>query len=104
MNDGVNHAVPVTILYVSRESGGSNGQVLGAQDNNWGLGYNDGCNNWWYFGASEGGNGSGPDTSAHWYAATIQGSGSTTTVYANGAVIGTPAGNNSGPNNLELNG
>ena len=103
MNDGVNHGVPVTILYVSRESGGSNGRVLGGQVNNWGLGYNDGVKNWYYFGGNEGG-GSGSDTSAHLYAATIQGSGLTTTVYANGAVIGTPAGNNSGPNNLELNG
>ena len=103
MNDGVNHSVPVTILYVSRESGGSNGRVLGGYNNNWSLGYNDGCNNYYYFGGNEG-EGSGPDTSAHLYAATIQDSGSTSTVYANGAVIGTPGGNNSGPDNLELNG
>jgi hypothetical protein len=103
MNDGVNHQAPVTIFYVSRQTGGSNGRVLGACLNNWGLGYNDDVNNWYYFGGGEG-DGSAPDTSAHLYAATIQGSESTTTVYANGTVIGTPTGNNSGPNNLELNG
>jgi len=103
MNDGVNHEVPVTILYVSRESGGHNGRVLGGYNNNWGLGYNDDVNNWYYLGGSEG-SGSSSDTSAHLYAATIQGSGLPTKVYANGAVIGTPGGNNSGPNNLELNG
>ncbi len=38
MGDGVNHAAPVTILYVSRQTGGSNRRVLSA-GNNWLLGY-----------------------------------------------------------------
>jgi hypothetical protein len=36
MNDDVDRsAVPVTIFYVSRETGGANGRVLGAAGNNW---------------------------------------------------------------------
>ena len=48
MNDGVNHSTPVTILYVSRETGVANGRVLGG-GNNWIMGYYGGSRNSFHY-------------------------------------------------------
>ncbi len=106
MNDGVNHTAPCTILYVSRETGGNNGRVLGGSNNNWLMGYHGGQRNRFYF---EGwvygeGNGSSADASPHLYAATIPGSGQNSTVWAEGTQLATNQNGTQGPNNLELNG
>ena len=103
MNDGVNHSAPCTILYVSRQTGGSNQRVLGATGNNWLMGYHGGnqsrfyFNGWVYQGPSS-------DTNSHLYAATIGGSGQNSTVYAEGAQLAANQGGTQGPNNLQLNG
>ena len=104
MNDSVNHSAPVTILYVSRETGGSNERVLGACDNNWLMGYHGGQRNRFYFEGWVNEAGSSPDTNPHLYAATIGGSGQNSTVWAEGVELASNQNGQQGPNNLELNG
>ena len=105
MNDGVNHAAPVTIFYVSRQTGGDNERVLGATGNNWLLGYWGNNKGSAYFNGDVllGGNGAS-DTASHLYAATIRGSGQNSTVWAEGFQIASNQGGTAGPNNLQLNG
>jgi uncharacterized repeat protein (TIGR02543 family) len=107
MNDGVNHAAPVTIFYVSRQTGGANGRVLTSSGNNWLLGYWSGRRGSAYFDGDVrlGGDGVGSsDTAPHLYATTIPGSGSDSTVWAEGLQIASNQGGVTGPNNLQLNG
>jgi hypothetical protein len=103
MRDGVNHSAPVTIFYVSRQTGGSNQRVLAATGNNWLLGYWGGNKNRAYFEGwvSEGG---ASDTNPHLYATTIGGSGQNSTVWAEGTQIASNQGGTQGPNNLDLGG
>jgi hypothetical protein len=105
MNDGVNHAAPVTIFYVSRQTGGANNRVLSATNNNWLLGYWNGNKGSAYFTNDNllGGNGSS-DTAPHLYTATIGGSGQNSTVWAEGFQIASNQNGTAGPNNLQLNG
>jgi hypothetical protein len=104
MNDGVNHGTPVTIFYVSRQTGGANNRVLGG-GNNWLLGYWGGNKGSAYFDGNVNlfGNGAS-DTAPHLYAATIRGSGQASTVWAEGVQIASNTGGTAGPNNLQLNG
>lgn len=105
MNDGVNHAAPVTIFYVSRQTGGANNRVLGATNNNWLLGYWAGRKGSAFFNGDVLLNGNGAsDTASHLYAATIGGSGQNSTVWAEGVQIVSNQGGTAGPNNLQLNG
>ena len=105
MNDGVNHAAPVTIFYVSRQTGGANNRVLGATGNNWLLGYWAGKKGSAYFNGDVLLNGNGTsDTNPHLYAATIRGSGQVSTVWAEGVQIASNTNGTQGPNNLQLNG
>ena len=104
MNDGVNHSAPVTILYVSRETGGSNGRVLGACNNNWLMGYHGDHRNRFYFEGWVYNSEVGSDTNPHLYAATIGGSGQNSTVWAEGTQLASNQNGVQGPNNLELNG
>jgi hypothetical protein len=105
MNDGVNHAPPVTIFYVSRQTGGANNRVLSSTSNNWLLGYWSGNRGSAYFDGDVrlGGNGAS-DTNPHLYAVTIPGSGQNSTVWAEGIQIASNTGGTTGPNNLQLNG
>ncbi len=105
MNDGVNHTSPVTIFYVSRQTGGINQRVLSAASNNWLLGYHGGHKGSAFFDSDVllGGDGNS-DTAPHLYATTIPGSGSNSTVWAEGVQIASNQGGTSGPNNLQLNG
>ena len=104
MSDGVNRSAgPVTILYVSRETGGTNARVLSARNGNWLCGYWSGQRSAFYF---EGWVTQGPasDTAPHLFAATIGGSGQNSTVYAEGVQVASNTSGTSGPNSLELNG
>ncbi len=103
MNDSVNHATPVTVFYVSRQTGGSNARVLGAQ-NNWLMGYHGGQRNRFHFDGWVNEAGAASDTNPHLFAATIPGSGQNTTVWAEGSQIASNQGGVTGPNNLQLNG
>ena len=104
MGDGVNHEAPVTILYVSRQTGGSNGRVLSG-GNNWLLGYWGGKKGSAYFNGDVLLNGTGPsDTNPHLYATTIPGSGSDSTVWAEGVQIASNQGGTAGPNGLFVGG
>jgi autotransporter-associated beta strand protein len=105
MRDGVNHSGPVTIFYVSRQTGGSSGRVLTAIDNNWLLGYHDGYRNrayleGWVIVDSQ----TPSDTNPHLYATTIGGSGQNSTVWAEGTQIVSNQNGTQGPNNLNLGG
>jgi hypothetical protein len=105
MVDGVNHAAPVTIFYVSRQTGGSNRRVLGAANNNWLLGYWGGNKGSAWFEGDVNLSGNGPsDTAPHLYAATIPGSGQNSTVWAEGVQIASNQGGTQGPNGLFLGG
>ena len=106
MNDGVDHAAPVTVLYVSQQTGGSHQRVLGATNNNWLLGYHGNQRNRFYFEGWVYGdtNGLSPDDQPHLYAATIAGSGQNSTVYADGVELAANQNGTAGPNNLQLNG
>jgi autotransporter-associated beta strand protein len=104
MGDGVNHSAPVTIFYVSRQTGGTNRRVLSG-GNNWLLGYWGGSRGSAYFEGDVlvGGNGAS-DTSPHLYAATIGGSGQNSTVWAEGIQIASNQGGTQGPNGIFLGG
>ena len=104
MNDGVNRSAgPVTIFYVSRQTGGTNQRVLTASSNNWLMGYWGGNRNSFYY---EGWVNMGPGTDAnpHLFATTIGGSGQNSTVYAEGNLVASNQGGTRGPNDLTLNG
>jgi hypothetical protein len=103
MNDSVNHSTPVTVFYVSRQTGGANARVLGAQ-NNWLLGYHDGQRNRCYFDGWVYDAGTASDTNPHLFAATIPGIGQNSTVWGDGTQLASNQTGVSGPNNLQLNG
>ncbi|HPS02802.1 MAG TPA: hypothetical protein PLA90_14785, partial [Candidatus Sumerlaeota bacterium] len=104
MNDGVDRSAgPVTILYVSRETGGTNLRVLNATGNNWLLGYN-GVRNRFYFEGWVYQGSVDADTDPHLYAATIGGAGKNSTVYAEGVLLASNQNGTQGPKILQLNG
>ncbi len=104
MGDGVNHTPEVTILYVSRQTGGSNARVLSG-GNNWLLGYWGGRRGSAYFDGDVLLNGNGAsDTAPHLYAATIGGSGQNSTVWAEGTQLASNQGGTQGPNGLFVGG
>ena len=105
MYDGVNHSSPVTLFYVSRQTGGSNARVLGGGNNNWLMGYWGGNRDCFYF--ADGwikDPSTVSDTQPHFYATTIGGSGQNSTVYAEGVKLASNQNSTNGPDNLELNG
>jgi hypothetical protein len=105
MNDGVNHGTPVTVFYVSRQTGGANNRVLSSSNNNWLLGYWSGKKGNAYFDGNVFLDGNGnADTAPHLYAATIPGSGQNSTFWAEGEELASNQGGTTGPNNLQLNG
>ena len=103
MNDSVNHSTPVTVFYVSRQTGGSNARVLGAE-NNWLLGYHGAQRNRFHFDGWVNEAGAASDTNPHLFAATIGGTGQNTTVWGDGTQLASNQGGVTGPNNLQLNG
>ncbi len=107
MNDGVNHSSPVTIFYVSRQTGGSNGRVLTSAGNNWLLGYWGGLKRSAWFDGNVNLNGVGTvpaDTAPNLFTATIPGSGQNSTYWAEGIQLASNQGGTAGPNNLQFNG
>ena len=105
MNDGVDRSAgPVTIFYVSRETGGANNRVLSASTNNWLLGYHGGQRNRFYFNGWVNEAGLSSDTAPHLFAATIGGAGQNSTVYAEGGLVASNQNGTQGPNNIQLNG
>jgi hypothetical protein len=104
MRDGVSHSAPVTIFYVSRQTGGINQRVLSG-GNNWLLGYWGGKRGSAYFNGDVLLNGNGPsDTNPHLYATTIGGSGQNSTVWAEGVQIASNQNGTEGPNSLFVGG
>ncbi|MCX6879983.1 MAG: hypothetical protein NTW21_40210 [Verrucomicrobia bacterium] len=105
MNDGVNRAAgPVTILYVSRQTGGTNARVLSATSNNWLMGYHGNQYSRFYFEGWVYEAGPSSNTNPHLFAATIGGSGQPSTVYSDGTLLVSNTNGTQGPNNLQLNG
>ena len=103
MRDRVNHPAPVTIFYVSRQTGGTNRRVLSG-GNNWLLGYWGGRRNRAYFEGWVTGSGLSSDTNPHLYATTIPGSGQNSTVWAEGVQIASNQNGTVGPDGLFLGG
>jgi len=107
MNDSVNHTAPVTILYISRTTGGTVARVLGAQSN-FLLGYHGTYRDRFYFEGwvypPGGVGGTASDTTGHIYVATIPGAGQNSTVYEAGNQLASNQSGVTGPNNLQLNG
>ncbi|MCX6875121.1 MAG: cohesin domain-containing protein [Verrucomicrobia bacterium] len=105
MADGVNRSAgPVTIFYVSRETGAANGRVLSSNANNWLMGYHGGQRNRFYFEGWVMEAGVESDTNPHLYAATIPGSGQASTVWGEGNELTSSTTGTQGPNSLRLNG
>lgn len=98
-----NFPAPVTVLYVGHQTGGYNGRVLTAINNNWLLGYWNGAKSQAYFEGWVSSVGS-PTTDTSWnlYSAVIPGSGSNSKVYENGSLLFSNQGGVSGPNGLSL--
>ena len=71
MDDGVNHAAPVTVFYISRQTGGTNRRVLSSDNNNWLLGYWGGNRNVAYFDGWVSGSGPTSDIQAVMSAITL---------------------------------
>ncbi len=104
MGHEVSHPAPVSILYVSRQTGVANGRVLGGQFNNIMLGYHSGYRDRFYLEGWVNESSASSDTLAHLYAATIPGSGNNTKVYGAGTLLASNQGGVTGPDGLELNG
>ncbi len=106
LGNSVNYSAgPVTIFYVSRQTGGSNQRVFDSQSNNWLLGYWGGSRGSAYYEGDVllGGNGAS-DTNPHLYATTIGGSGQNSTVWAEGVQIASNQNGTQGPNGVSLGG
>ncbi|MCF7674221.1 MAG: Ig-like domain repeat protein [Akkermansiaceae bacterium] len=105
LGNSVNYPAPVTIFYVSRQTGGANARVLAARNNNWLLGYWGGSRGSAFYEGDVilGGNG-GSDTDPHLYATTIGGGGQDSTVWAEGIQIASNQGGTQGPNGIALGG
>lgn len=97
MSVSANFGIPFTSIYVSKQTGGTNGRVLTGLGGNWLLGYYGGSKDAFY---AEGwvNSGSASDTNWHLYEGTGLGtSGAVSTLYGNGSLLASNSGGSSGP-------
>lgn len=95
---------PVTVIYVTRQMGGSNKRVLSAMTNNWLLGYWSGAKNQAFYEGwvSKAGR---PDTDnlSHVFSGIVRGPGQNSEVWADGEMVATNQNGNTGPGGLAIN-
>ncbi|MCX6728430.1 MAG: prepilin-type N-terminal cleavage/methylation domain-containing protein [Candidatus Saccharibacteria bacterium] len=105
MTVATNFTAPVTVIYVGRQSGGTNGRMLSGINNNWLLGFWGASRSQAYFEGWVSPVGTpGSDTNWHMYSAVITGAGTNTKVYADRTLVGSNQGGLQGPNGLTLMG
>jgi hypothetical protein len=102
MTNSTNFGTPVTVIYMSRQTGGTNGRVLSGLSNNWLLGYHLTRRQQAFFNGWIIGNGTGPASTTNWYIYTGHTDGSTSSVYENGTLLASNSGGVAGPNGLAL--
>lgn len=103
MTVATNFTAPVTVIYIVRQTGGTNGRMLSGINNNWLLGFWGGSRAQAYFEGWVSPVGTpGSDTSWHMYSGVITGSGTNTKVYEDRIQVGSNQGGIQGPNGLTL--
>lgn len=99
-----NFPVPVTVIYVARQTGGTNGRVLSAVANNWLLGYWMSAKNQAYYEGWVSPSGSpATDTMPNVFTGIVKGSGQNSEVWANGVMVAANQNGVTGPNGLAIN-
>lgn len=104
MTEATNFGTACTVIYVSKQTGGSNLRMLAGLSNNWLLGYWGGNKRSAYFEGWVYNSTVPSDTNWHIFSTTIGGAGINSNVYENGSLF---VGNTTGvdcPNGLSLNG
>lgn len=101
ITNSTNFTTPVTVIYVGKQTGGSNGRVLSSVANNWLLGYWSGGKNQAYFEGWVSSVGT-PATDTNWHIYSAVETGSLSTVYADGSQIYSNASGVAGPNGISV--
>lgn len=104
MSNSTNFSTPNTVIYVSRQTGGTNGRVLSGLADNWLMGYHNTRRQQAYFNGWVLGNGTGPTSTTNWYIYSSTQTGSLSTFWENGTQLASNANGVAGPNGLSLNG
>ena len=95
---------PVTVIYVAKQTGGSNKRVLSAMTNNWLLGYWSNAKNQAFYEGWVSPEGSPhTDNLPHVFAGIVRGPGRDSEVWADGAMVETNQKGVTGPNGLAIN-
>lgn len=95
---------PITVIYVTKQTGGSNNRVLSAMTNNWLLGYWGGAKNQAFYGGWVSPSGS-PETDnlPHVFSGIVKGPGRDSEIWADGAIVATNQNGIAGPSGLAIN-
>lgn len=104
MTTSTNFASPVSVIYVSRQTGGGNSRMLSGLANNWLLGYWNGCHQQAYFEGWVTSSCGTPASTTSWYIQSVVETGSLSTYYEDGTQIASNANGVAGPNGFSLNG
>lgn len=102
---GTNFPPPVTVIYVAKQSEGTNRRVLQGVSNNWLLGYWNGAKHQAYYEGWVSPSGAPPtDHESHIFISIIPGKGQNSEVWADGLRIAANQNGTAGPNGLSVNG
>jgi len=101
MTTSTNFISPVSVIYIARQTGGTNGRVLTGVNNNWLLGFWGGSHAQAYFEGWVSPAGGTPSTT-NWYIESAVETGALSSYYENGVQIASNAGGVAGPNGLSL--
>ncbi|MCX5692091.1 MAG: LamG domain-containing protein [Candidatus Omnitrophica bacterium] len=103
MTNSTTFTNPVTVIYLSRETGGTNGRLLTALNNNWLMGYWGGARQQAYFEGWVSSSGT-PAADTNWHIYSSVQTGSLSTLYEDGVQIASNANGVAAPNGLCLSG
>ena len=99
-----NFQAPVTVIYVARQTGGSNKRVLSAMTNNWLLGYWSGAKNQAYYEGWISTEGKpATDDLPHIFSGIVRGPGRESEIWVDGSILATNKYGITGPNGLAIN-
>ena len=103
LRETTNYSAPVTVMYVGKLTGGANARFITAISNNWLLGAHGGTIDDGYFEGWVYDSGTGADTTARLWTATIGGSGVNSTIYSNTSSLASNQSGVTGPNGISIN-
>lgn len=103
LRETTNYSAPVTVMYVGKLTGGTNRRFITSISNNWLLGAHNGTINDGYFEGWVYDSGTGADTTARLWSATIGGSGVNSTVYSDTSSLASNQNGVTGPNGISIN-